>query len=403
MSFLFNKPEQELALILDIGSGSVAASLVLFSKNEMPRIFYISRMPISIDDKPDSKKLLSYMTKFLDEAMKNVKNEGIPYLNSLGIKNKHIENVFCVFSSPWCISKTSTFKEEKNESIFVSKKYIDDVLTNETNKFETSISKEPHDTIPGEVTLIEKNIIQTKLNGYKTSDPYSKEAKSIEMSIFMSLVSWQVLDKVEETVNKFFHVPKIVFHSFTLSSFSVVSDIFLEDSNFLLMDITGEVTDVSLIKNGVIVGSTSFSLGRNFLLRKLASDLNTLPEIATSYLMMYNEKNLEPQLSSDVDGALKKARQEWILHLKQSINKLSSNTFLPLRLYVTLDEDIERFLGEAISEEKIRIEDSEEINLDTILLSGNKFGHFVNWDTGVHPDPFLAINAIFFNKLFHVN
>ena len=386
MSFSFYKPEQELAILLDIGSGSVAASLVLFSKNEMPRIFYISRMPISIDDKPDSKKLLSCMIKFLDEAMKNVKNEGIPYFDSF-------------FSS----SKISTFKEEKNESIFVSKKYIDDVLINETNKFETSILKEPHGIIPGEVTLIEKNIIQTKLNGYKTSDPYSKEARSIEISTFMSLVSWQVLDKVEETVGKFFHVPKIIFHSFTLSSFSVVSDIFLEDSNFLLMDITGEVTDVSLIKNGIILGSTSFSLGRNFLLRKLASDLNTLPEIATSYLMMYNEKNLEPQLSSDVGRALKEARQEWMTHFKQSVDKLSSGAFLPLRLYVTLDEDIERFLGEAIREEKIQIENSEEINLDIILLSGDKFGHFVNSDTGVHPDPFLAINAIFFNKLFHVN
>jgi len=58
-----------------------------------------------------------------------------------------------------------------------------------------------------------------------------------------------------------------------LSSFTVVRDMHIQKENFLLLDIGGEVTNISMVKKNILRESISFPLGCNFLPRGVASNL----------------------------------------------------------------------------------------------------------------------------------
>ncbi len=125
------------------------------------------------------------------------------------------------------------------------------------------------------------------LNGYQTSKPYGKQTKSIEISIFLSMISKEVETKTRKVLEKIFHSHTIAFHSFALTSFSAIRDIFHSEEDFLLVDVGGEVTDVSLVRRGILLETVSFPTGKNFLLRSVVLDLNTIPEEAHTLIRMF--------------------------------------------------------------------------------------------------------------------
>ena len=137
---------------------------------------------------------------------------------------------------------------------------------------------------------MEKNIIQTLLNGYNVNKPYGKETNRIDITLFMSMISDEIRRKVRDIIEKIFNTDNILYNSFALASFSVTRDVFSAEKDFLLMDISGEVSDIMLIRDDVIVKTSTFPLGSNFLIRKTAEALNIIPEEAHSLIRLFFEQ-----------------------------------------------------------------------------------------------------------------
>ena len=83
---------------------------------------------------------------------------------------------------------------------------------------------------------MEKNIIQTLLNGYNVNKPYGKETNRIDITLFMSMISDEIRRKVRDIIEKIFNTDNILYNSFALASFSVTRDVFSAEKDFLLMD-----------------------------------------------------------------------------------------------------------------------------------------------------------------------
>ena len=88
MSFsLFGKQtkDEEVGLILDIGSASVAGALVLFTKKKQPRVLYVTRIPITVSDDIDehnfTKSILVTNTKITIDGLAYSDCEGIEVLS----------------------------------------------------------------------------------------------------------------------------------------------------------------------------------------------------------------------------------------------------------------------------------------------------------------------------------
>lgn len=396
---LLKSGEEETVLILDIGSGSVASGIVILSKKSQPKVVYTSRFPITITEKPKAEKLFSMILDSMNDALAQALHESKMFYTKGAVKK--VSHVSCVVTSPWHISQTKVLVVEKPTPFLLSKKYIDDLVRSESGTVKEAASPFIDLFKKGSLVVIEEKILQTKLNGYSTANPYGKTVKTLELSLFASRVPAEVLHSIEDLVHKYFpHLP-ITFHTSPLVSSSVINDVFFHENNFLLVDVTAEVTDLTLVRGGVATETASFPVGRNTLVRALMENAGINSEIALSFLSLYSNDKADLDLKSQVKAVVDSVSLEWKTQLNSVSDSFSKQTLLPGKVFIMALDDVLTFFSDAFDFSKdAGGGESENKIFEVVPITNETISHFSSTFPDTKPDSFIAIESIFFNKLF---
>ncbi|MBX4210584.1 hypothetical protein KW783_01280 [Candidatus Parcubacteria bacterium] len=383
--------------IFDIGSGSVSVGLTEIVFGKTPKIIYTARESLFSGEPPTARKLAADMLKALNTLCETL-------LKQLHEKTaempSRIENVYCVFSSPWYVSQTKILKIEKKDPVSLSKSQLDHFLEDEHAKFEKSAKENP---VTGTSKVIERRIIQTSLNGYPTRNPYGKKARHIDISMFMSLASAEILSSIRDIVEKNFHGATVSFGTFPLISFTAVSDIFASDNNYLLIDLSGEVTEVTLVKNDILMETASFPLGKNELIRKVVKAVGAEPEIAESYLKLYAQNKSDEKLTTKLDIVMVDFKRDWQRQLFTCLKHFSEHAALPNRVFMTIDESLSELFSDIITHAVSSDVTFSAPQFSVVAMDSEKLAHFCEFKDSAYHNPFLAIESVFVHKLAHLN
>ena len=391
----------ETILILDIGSGSVAGSFVNFSHAQNPRILYTNRVPIKIVEELKGERFKQEMFNALNILLLDLNKVGLSYLDKSS-KNS-IAKIYFSHASPWFISQTKTIRIEKTSPFLVTKEFLSDILQKEEEEFEkANISADDRVDKNNSPQVIERKLINVKLNGYKTQNPFGKKATIIELSLFLSLAESSVLQKIEELASKHFHIKEFIFHSFTLISFSAVRDMYERVSNFLLLDITGEVTDVSLIKSGSILKTMSFPLGRNSLIRQISEALKISGEESNSLMRLFLKDSLNKSQSKVLSGVINDSKMLWSGEFQKSLAELSNASSVPTTIFFTADDDVASLYSEAIRSEEFVQHSITEGLFVVSIINWSALDSHISFRVKEDRDIFIGIESLFFNKLFEL-
>lgn len=404
MFSLKNQNKESLFIVLDIGSASVGGAIVSVSdNNQIPKIIYDNRVSVAYKNNKDDPYFSLAMFLALKNVVTNIEQDGIRKLHESKTQKdvKDINKIFCVFSPLWYMSTVETFKFNKEEPFTVSDKFISDILKKADEKFLESVQENKFNTKNKNLKLIEKDIVQVSLNGYRTEKPYGKKANTADITLFMSAVSEEIFEKTKEILEKTFNIDDMSFHTFTLSSFSTVRDIFNTEKNFLLMDIEGETTNILLAREGTMIKEDSFPFGKNILLKKVAKDLNTSSEEAHSLLRLsLEEKNTDIEYKK-LNLIIKKVREEWLSFFRKILLDFSEGLFLPKTIFLTVDSDIGKWFIDTIKSDEFSMHTIAEEPFTVVELNSRILSEYSTSETNKNSasDPFLTINAIFANKI----
>jgi hypothetical protein len=386
---IFSKPkeEKELALVFDIGSSSVGGAVFEVQKLGIPKIVLSIREPIIFEEKIDIDRFLFLTIKSLEIVAGKISTMGI---------GKPVR-IFCVLSSPWYASQTRTIKLEKNTSFLFTSKLADSLIQKETSLFEEEHLAKFSDT-DNKVRLIEFKNMKTMLNGYMTPDPINKKAKKIEMIIFISISVEKILKKIEETIFKHFHFENIKFSSFAMASFTVARDMFVQQDNFLLVDIAGEVTDISIINKNILSNSISYPLGRNFMIRRVADSLNCTLSEAKSFISLYKDGHAVGSVEKKLKPIIDKLKTEWLSGFQQSLVNLSDDISIPATIFITVDQELKDFFSEIIKTEQFNQYTLTESEFRIIFLDAQTLHGITSFKDNTVRDPFLIVESIYINR-----
>lgn len=404
LSLFSKKPKEEVSLVLDIGNGSIGGALVQFSRNHIPVVLYSHREPITFQQNIDSKKLVDLMVRLLTVVLQRIHNDGLVRLHAAG-RGRSLTHVFCSFSTPWFTSQTKVVRLQKEKPFVVSSRLINDIIESEEAKFQEAVRNGQYVQIFGsDVAVIERNIIQARLNGYEVHSPQGKTAHTVELSLFTSLMSKSLLRTIEDTIRTNFYFKQLVPQSFSLVSFSTIRDLFPQESSFVMMDVTGEVTDISITKDGMITDTVSFPMGRSAILRKISDELNASPEIALSLIKTYLEGHADPSASEKVIRVLNDFEREWCGLLYKSLSMLSQDAGLPKKVFLTVDDDVAGFFIPSIQKQKCAMFPTEEgqqsgETFEVVFLNAAALAAHCEFSSRVRSDPFIALESIFMSKL----
>ena len=389
-------------IVFDIGSASISAAIVVADeKNDAVEIIYQTRISMNSHRYLNYERLFSAMLTALKAAAENIEQNRLRIFSENDFNLKNIKDIFCVFSSLWCVYGISVANFIKEKSFIISERFISDNIKNSETELKKLLqNKLNQNNIPDPI-LMEKNIIQTLLNGYNVNKPYGKETNRIDITLFMSMISDEIRRKVRDIIEKIFNTDNILYNSFALASFSVTRDVFSAEKDFLLMDISGEVSDIMLIRDDVIVKTSTFPLGSNFLIRKTAEALNIIPEEAHSLIRLFFEQKGLNTEHQDIRKALIAIKEEWLYSFRKILSDFAGKLSLPKTIFLLVDTDIASWFIDTIKNDEFSAYTLTQQQFTIVELRGEifrKYCYTKNKDKK-DCDSFLAIEALFARKV----
>lgn len=396
--FSFTSRKEEISLIFDIGSGTLGCAIVQFAEGKPAQILYTYREPIISKRNIDSEALTSAMLKTLDSVCSIVLRDGFTHLSTLKNAAKKIHNIHYVFSSPWVLSQTKVITVEKEKEIVVTRELIESIIKEEEKGFERIYTEGNYsDTFDFDLDIIERNVVQINLNGYTTHNPFGKTAHKIEVPFFLSVISRKIVAKIDNVVDKYFSAHAHKSHSCILLSCITLRDMFHAENDFMFVDIHGELTDIGIIKDGVLIQAASFPLGINTIVRKVAKELTTTPQVAESQVRMFLDGKTDDKIAVLMKTALGKIRREWIELFHEALEGINAHGVVPHKLFLIVSNGMDRFFADFIREEKFSLGMVQD-TFNVTALDGQFFTQYGAYTKRADRDPFLGMHAIALNK-----
>lgn len=391
MAFLSSskKGSQQYVAIFDVGSGSIGGAFASIESGKVPQIIFSTRKNIPFQEKLDFQRFFDSMIKTLEEMFVEMQKAS---------NQVKVSKVFCVLASPWYASQTRLIHYEQTTPFAITEKGLNKLINKEIELFRDSnifTRSKTGDALP---EVMESKNIQMKLNGYEVRDPLGKHASRLDIALYISMIPRNIHKSIETSIEKFWHVPTVHFSSFSFTTFDVLRDIFMEESSFLFIDISSEVTDISLAKDNVLLESISFPAGKNMLIRGLVDGMKTTPTAALNTFALYVEGKSPKEHTKQVEEILDKKSIEWRKFFEDSLTQFASEFPIPRTIFYTADDDVARWCEKVISETNFSRFSKEE-NSFIVRSLGNAFlGKFVQISEPSFQDPFLSIETIFANK-----
>lgn len=390
-------PEMKVGVVLDIGSKSVGGAIFTLDPTKKPRMLYVTRETLPFKKNITGEGLSAAMLMALDQTLFHLEKYGVMHLRQTETKYI-VANVDVMVSSPWNASETKVLTLKFDEPSLVTEDMIEKLISSEEKTFERRFEGTGHEELTHEV--LERKILEMRLNGYPTGKPYGKHAKELEVRMFSSIIPSATLQKIKRLVGKRFSENQPRFHTFSVAAFTSLRDLFPEIQNFLMVQVGGEVSDIAIVKKGSMSEVSSAPCGHNSLLRVLGKVCDNHPECTLEGLLkIYGEVGIQTSEQKKVEQAITETKLDWLKHFNTAISNFSEETFLPKVVFLFEERPytplFDSFLKEAESSQFTATAEPFIITaIDTSMART-----FAEFDKNILQDEILALAADFTSKL----
>ncbi len=383
--------EGKLIAVLEIAGSSVSGILIRQNKeNKKIEILAQSRLPVNFLFDVNFEAFWRSAKNALNKIVKNLAQNRPSKINA----------VFCVFLSPWFTPQIKIAEVKRENPFEITKDLLNELVKNEEKTFE---AKKNSNFKNLEREFIEREIIKTELNGYYTQSPVGKYAATLKTYIYMSLGIKEAEEGVKkEVLDNFGDVP-LTFRTFPLVSFYVMDRIFQKTEGMILVDIGGEMTDVSLVRKDCLRQVVSFPRGKNFIVRKACSVLNTFPHEAFSFIKTYLNGHSSEKDSEKISKILEEARNEWFSFFETAVKNISEQAPLPQNLFLLGDELLANHLIASAEDKKFSQLTVLGKPLVINKITARGLNHYFSFKEDKPLNIFLMMESLFANGLLGYN
>jgi cell division ATPase FtsA len=174
---------------------------------------------------------------------------------------------------------------------------------------------------------------------------------------------------IEEAVSKVFPINNIWCHSLSLAATSVIGSLFPQKEDFIHMDISEEVTDISIVENNILLSSASIPFGRNDFVRALSKTLGVTEEVADSQIKIHCAKVNDELAAMKLSVAMDKAAESWLSKITEIIGGFKEKIYVPDSIFLITNNDLACFLRDKLEKQdfKIIILDNKKIKSPVVI------------------------------------
>ncbi|MDO8492833.1 MAG: hypothetical protein Q7S34_04290 [bacterium] len=379
----------KLIVYLDAGKGNARGAIVEIRKG-IPHILYTilgeQRVGESINGvKSFNSSSLSSLEEILEQTARLLQK------TAKGENNYVAEEVYCILAAPYYLSHTSIINYKSEKPTLITQNLIKDIIN--AKQPETLPSHLDADIGDNRKTLHEK-IVEIKINGYHSNNPYNKQALEVSVAIFRTQVELELYQNITRIVKKFTEAPLYI-ESLSLSTFVALRNRLDAEANFIFITVGNEVTEVSLVKEHTLLETGSFPFGKYSLARLLSKKMFMPPDIALSKVALFHDKKLHVDEMSKLKPIIDETQAEWFSYLEKTIVTLSEETSVPNQIYLIVDTDLKDIFENTITQKGFAGQTLVPDGFSIHTMDTAKFADCCTFGLDIRFDTLLAISASF--------
>jgi len=392
----FSLQTKETHLCIDLGSASVGVAIVVYKENTYPTIVSSVRIPLSVHKPITNEAFLSTLLEYLTIALETTLEQGVHALERIHAP-QNIQNVHVTCSSPWFVTGIHNAKETFDEPQFFTEEYFNTVLQTAEEGFYEIASNAFTDTpFNSDVRILEHEYSTILLNGYATNNPFGKQITEYTMDIFFSAIPAILPDRIENIISDFFHFKKIYFHTTTHSIHTTIGTLFPRIQNGFTIEISGEQTDITLIKNGHLRHVYSCEQGINTLVRSVAKQRNIGYKAAESALETMTMEDVLHDHREEIKAAIVDAINAWKVDITNILKLIQQEYMWCPRAYVVTPHLAKDMYISSLSDLfSDYVKDKNVSSVQVINISPKLLSHFCRITDESMLDIRTTINALF--------
>ena len=318
----FSRPkEAKNVLVFDIGSSSVNGFLVRSSQGASPELLANTRVSLPLLDNPDLEHLERHTRKAVREQSEHFRKD---------FSKTPPDFIFAVISAPWYFCETKIVKLARREPFIINEELVSSLVADELELFRPRAQEKF--SMAEEIEILESEAMRFTVNGYHLKNPLGKKTTQLELALYVSAARKNFLSTLREIWRHFFGEIPVQAASEPLALFRVLSEMVNPQEGFVLVDVGGEITEVYLVRGGVLENVVAFNWGGNLMIRRLASLLKVDLGEALSIFKTKVRGELKPALDEKISPALTGVCSQWQSFLAESLLDLGKNGPLPQTL-----------------------------------------------------------------------
>lgn len=155
----------------------------------------------------------------------------------------------------------------------------------------------------------------------------------------------------------------------------------------MYIDISEEITDISIIKDNVILVSASIPFGRNHFVREISLELKVSKEVADSMIKIHIAKDNDEMAGLKFSLVMDKSTTYLVSKITEVINNFNANFFYSESIFLIARNDLALSLRE-----KLQRKDFEVALLDNKKIKPAIIGN----------DTVYKLELMFLDKLYKI-
>lgn len=379
-SFLTRKNKLKHMVVFSVETGFVTMSVVNLKADLNEQIVYVAKYPFTFDESPSGGELVKKVISKIDEAYDDAsKNKAVGYINKA--------DVVVLLGSPWNISWCDRLNYNKDKPFKVNDDVIDKVIN---DAFEHK-----HQGF----RMIGKHVMGYKMNGYIISNPIGKTTSSLELCAYVEYAPEEIIDQIKSRIVRRTPHSRIYF---TTSTFSAAETIkyFTNTKDFLLILPESEVTDLVVVRHGIIESTSSIPFGSATLARKLFNKESATIDEAISKTKRFLASDFGSDELEKLRNDIESVKNDFIKIFRDLLWKMNETVLLPQDLYIANSGVLAHFIKDWVEKEDYSNEAFTVEGFKVRIISGKEVAESLAIEESVSSIPFETISASVIGRYF---
>ncbi len=403
MKLFSSSPESiRYGAVIDIGSGSVLVSIVKSDPTmHHPIVIWAKREYAVNQTKTDAVQSAKGVMTALMNSVLLIDSEGLRVLKSRepGAKLRSMQVSIC---APWSytITKVINYSEEKD---FTVTNALLESLMDAAQKKITEELKENELASDLGLTIMTRATTDILANDYKTASPIGQKVSTLTLTQVSAVAQAYLTEAIGDLQNKVLPQADLERYSFMLMFHCIIRDLHHQMTEYCLVDITFEATEIGIVRGGILRYCTHATAGISTIARKVAAALDIpLAEAYTFLKEPYHTKAMET-LSETRRNSVEEILIEYRNAISSLFHETGDSLSIPKVLFLHGGQETEAFFMRQVD---IAARNATQSVHTTHLVTEELLTeHYSPAEkaalTAEAPDTALLVAAQFFHKQHH--